>query len=56
MPRAGGAYVYSYVSLGEIWAFLIGWTLILENMIGAAAAAKAWSLYLDSMLNGTVKR
>jgi len=56
VPKAGSAYVYSYVSLGELWAFIIGWNMILENMIGAASSGKAWSQYFDSVLNDTIRR
>ena len=55
MPRAGSAYIYSYVSVGELAAFVIGWNMILENMIGAASVGKAWSEYFDSLTNDTIR-
>lgn len=54
VPKAGSAYVYTYVSIGEFWAFMIGWNIILEHMLGAASVARAWSGYVDSMLGGTI--
>lgn len=36
IPKAGSAYVYTYISVGEFWAFVIGWNIILEHMIGKA--------------------
>lgn len=54
MPRAGSAYIYTYVSIGEFWAFVIGWNIILEHMLGAASVARAWSGYVDSMLDGFI--
>lgn len=56
LPRAGAAYLYSYATLGELCGFVVGWNMIFENIIGAAAAAKAWSQYFDFMLNGSVKQ
>ena len=55
VPRAGSAYVYSYVSVGEGWAFVTGWNMILDNMIGSASVGTAWSAYLDSFFNETVQ-
>ncbi|XP_077377751.1 cationic amino acid transporter 4 [Festucalex cinctus] len=55
IPKTGSAYMFTYVSVGEVWAFLIGWNVILENMIGGAATARAWSGYLDSIFNHAIQ-
>ncbi|XP_048855922.1 cationic amino acid transporter 4 isoform X1 [Brienomyrus brachyistius] len=55
VPKTGSAYMFTYVSVGEIWAFLIGWNVILEYMIGGAAVARAWSGYLDSIFNHAIQ-
>lgn len=54
IPKAGSAYVYTYISIGEFWAFVIGWNILLEHMIGAASVARAWSGYVDSLFNGFI--
>jgi APA family basic amino acid/polyamine antiporter len=50
VPVAGSAYTFSYASLGEFVAWLIGWDLILEFTLGAATVAKGWSGYLVSVM------
>jgi APA family basic amino acid/polyamine antiporter len=52
IPIAGSAYTYGYATLGEIFAWIIGWDLILEYSVGAAAVAVGWSGYVVSFLRG----
>ncbi|GMT14215.1 hypothetical protein PFISCL1PPCAC_5512, partial [Pristionchus fissidentatus] len=47
-------YTYAYVGCGELWAFIIGWNIVLEHMLGAAAVARSWSGYLDALMNGYI--
>jgi basic amino acid/polyamine antiporter, APA family len=51
VPVAGSAYTFSYATFGEVIAFIIGWDLILEFAIGAAAVSVGWSGYLAQMLS-----
>jgi len=52
IPAAGSAYTYSYATLGELVAWIIGWDLIIEYAIGNVAVAISWSGYLDTLLRG----
>ncbi|MFN0242320.1 MAG: amino acid permease [Planctomycetota bacterium] len=50
IPIAGSAYTYSYATMGEFVAWIIGWDLVLEYAVGAATVAIAWSEYLNKLL------
>src|SRR5206468_5876417 len=50
VPVAGSAYTFSYATFGEFAAWVIGWDLVLELAVGAAAVAKGWSVYLETVL------
>jgi APA family basic amino acid/polyamine antiporter len=54
IPIAGSAYAYSYVTMGEMIAWIIGWALIMEYALGAATVSIAWSEYLNKLLGGTI--
>src|SRR3546814_1129758 len=49
IPVAGGAYTYTYATLGEFLAWIIGWDLILELLTAAAVIAKYWGIYLATV-------
>jgi APA family basic amino acid/polyamine antiporter len=50
IPIAGSAYTYSYTTMGELIAWIIGWDLVLEYAVGAATVAIAWSEYFNKVL------
>jgi APA family basic amino acid/polyamine antiporter len=52
IPQAGSAYAYSYATLGEIVAWIVGWALILEYAVGNVAVAIGWAGYFTSLLSG----
>ncbi|MET0464450.1 MAG: amino acid permease [Chitinophagaceae bacterium] len=54
IPIAGSAYAYSYVTMGELVAWIIGWALIMEYALGAATVSIAWSEYLNKLLGGAI--
>lgn len=56
ITKAGSAYMYTYTSLGEIWAFIIGWNMILEYVIGTASLGRASSEYIDSICGGVLHK
>ncbi|TAE31460.1 MAG: amino acid permease [Cytophagales bacterium] len=51
LPVEGSAYAYSYGTIGELFAWLIGWNLILEYMMGATTVAVSWSGYFEKFLH-----
>lgn len=52
IPVAGSAYTYSYATMGEFVAWIIGWDLVLEYALGAATVAASWSQYVSKFLSG----
>lgn len=55
VPKTGSAYAYTYVAIGELMAFIIGWNLMAEYAIGSAGVARAFSNYLDSLINNRIQ-
>src|SRR5205807_2410167 len=51
-PVAGSAYTYAYTTMGELFAWIIGWDLVLEYAVGAATVANGWSSYFQKVLKG----
>src|SRR5258705_5792401 len=49
IPIAGSAYTYSYATMGELVAWIIGWDLVLEYAVGAATVSIAWSEYFNTV-------
>ena len=51
VPAAGSAYTYAYATIGEVFAWIIGWDLILEFALGASVVARGWSGYLANLFH-----
>jgi APA family basic amino acid/polyamine antiporter len=54
IPISGSAYAYSFVTMGELVAWIIGWALVMEYALGAATVSIAWSEYLNNLLGGAI--
>src|SRR5438045_4816255 len=52
LPISGSAYTYAYVSFGEMFAWIIGWALLMEYSIGNIYVAFSWSGYFNSLMTG----
>ncbi len=52
LPTAGSVYTFAYVAFGELWAWIVGWALVLELVVAAAVVSRIWAAYFTATLDG----
>ncbi|MEV7908453.1 amino acid permease, partial [Streptomyces anulatus] len=50
LPTSGSAYTFAYVIFGEVWAWIVGWALVMELLLASAVVSRVWSLYAAQLL------
>ena len=53
IPIAGSVYTYTYITMGEIWAWIMGWIMVLQYLVASAAVAIGWSSYAVALVTST---